>query len=112
MNGTIIIQGAQYYMPIQLFVGNTEITDANCDDLKIKLNRTELKASTGDLVYGSYSLLGATYSGWLFPLTQAITLAMKAGKIPCQAQIQIGDAIIPTPITYIEVDATIIPEEW
>ena len=112
MNSTVIIQGAQYYMPIQFFVGETEITNSNCDDIKIKLNHTELKASTGDLVYSSYTLLSKTYSGWLFPLTQSMTLACRAGEVPCQAQIKIGDSIIPTPIVQIKIDVTIIPEEW
>ena len=105
---TAIIQGSQYYLPVELSFGATKITDQNCDDVKIKLDETELQSSEGDIEYGSYTILGQTYSGWLFPLSQELTLKMSEGVVPIQAQVRIGTSIHPTDITLVSVNETII----
>lgn len=112
MTAPVIIQGSEYLLPIELYVGDTLITNLNCAGVRIKLDETELDSTESEISYGSYTLLGKTYSGWLFPLTQELTHALSTGVVPLQAEIKIGDSIIPTPTEALTIDSTILTEVW
>lgn len=108
----VIQQGDQYYIPIIITQGETEITDENCDDVKVKVDVITKKASAGEISYSAYYYGGEEKSAWLFPVTQLQTLAWKTGVISIQAQIKQGDAIIGSDVEQIGVDFSIIGDEW
>lgn len=105
---TPIQQGDQYYLPFVISQGSTAITPDNCDDVKIQIGSTAYKYSTGELTYGLYD---ATHSGWLFPLTQEMTLGF-SGSVPAQLQIKQGTNIFGSDTIDIPIDFSIIQEEW
>lgn len=109
---TVIIQGDQYYIPIIITQGETEITDQNVNDVKIKVDAITKKASDGDISYSAYTYGAEERHAWLFPVTQLQTLSWKAGVIPIQVQIKDGDAIIGSEVQQIPVDFSIIGDEW
>lgn len=109
----MIIQGAQYYLPVTLTHDcEGEITDQNCDDVKIRLDDTTYIASNGDVIYGEYDVGEETRYGWLIPLTQEQTLALEGVAVPIQAQVKIGSEIFPTPVSRVNIGEAIIREVW
>ena len=106
MSPVVIIQGAEYYLPVTLTVGTTEVTDENSVDVKIQLCCSPQYASKG-MQYGEYTLAGKTLTGWLYQLTEEQTLALASGETPLQAWAKMGDAIIPFPVTMITIDPSI-----
>ena len=107
----VIIQGSEYFLPVTLKVGDMTITDQNADDVKIQLCGTAYKASKGEITYGTYTLAGKAYEGWLYPLTEELTLSLANGQTPLQAWVKLGDAIIPSPIEMVTIDPS-IGGEW
>ncbi len=96
-----INQGDQYAVEIVLTdEDNHAVTPSTVDDLKIKMCGIEKSYLAGSLVYRD--------DKWLFPLTQADTLAMKAGRIPVQAQALIGTTVISTDVIYADIGRSII----
>lgn len=106
MSPVVIIQGAEYYLPVTLKVGDTPITADNADDVKIQLCGTAAKKSEG-MQYGTYTLAGEAMEGWLYPLTEELTLSFASGQAPLQAWVKMGDAIIPFPVQYVTIDPSI-----
>ena len=106
MSPVVIIQGSQYYLPVTLFIGETEVTDEAADDVKIQLCGNAQYASKG-MQYGEYTLAGKTLEGWLYPLTETHTLALAAGQAPLQAWAKMGDAIVPFPVQMLTIDPSI-----
>lgn len=102
----VIIQGSQFYLPISLTIGDMDVTDENADDVKIQLCSNAQYASKG-MQYGEYTLAGETLEGWLYPLTEELTLSLANGQAPLQAWAKMGDAIIPFPIQMITIDPSI-----
>ena len=108
----VIQQGDQYYIPIIITKDGVEMTNENCDDVKIKIDAITKKASNGEISYSNYTYDDEERSAWLFPITQLQTLSWKAGKICIQAQIKQGDTIIGSDVELISVEFSIIGDEW
>lgn len=106
MSPVVIIQGAEYYIPVTLKVGDTEVTDETAEDVKIQLCCDAQYASKG-MQYGEYTFAGETTEAWLYHLTQETSLSLAAGQAPLQAWAKMGDAIIPFPVQMITIDPSI-----
>lgn len=104
-----IQQGDQYYLPVVITQGGTTITPDNVDDVKIKFGSLVLQYSEGDIEYDLYD---STNKGWLFPLTQELTLALENPSVPMQVQIRQGTNVFGSDVETVPIDFSIITEEW
>lgn len=99
-----LMQGDQYALPIAITQGETVITDANIDGLRVRFGRFE-KRYPGELTYSTTEL------AWMFPLTQSETLCM-AGQTPMQVEIIIGDSITRSNVMHVDAGYSIIKTKW
>lgn len=97
-----IIQGEQYAIKIEIYNEDAQVTPENCDDIKIKVGTIEKTHSAGELSYSTEE------EAWLFPLTQAETLAFCGGRIERQRQVKIAGNIFSTAKSIILIADSII----
>lgn len=101
-------QGDQYFLPFQCTdADGNAITPDNCYDFKMKVEGVGEKSYLADTLYPQTE--EGEYTGyWLYPLTQSDTLKLKE-LTPIQAQVKYADGtILGTPVTKIQVGASII----
>jgi len=103
-----IIQGAQYYVPIKLKQGETVISPSNCDDVKVMFGGEIAQYTKGTLTWDSVN------SYWKYWLDQEQSLSMKHGgsALKIQAEVKIGNDILPTELVSDFVGKNIIKEEF
>ena len=108
----VILQGDQYYIPFTIKQGNTELTDQNTTDVKIKVDAITKKASRNEISYTTYTYGGTEKSAWMFPISQDQTLSWSAGVIPFQVGVKMEDVIINSETGTLKIDPSLIREEW
>lgn len=102
---TVVQQGDQYAIRFIVKENDTEITDQNCDEMRIKIK--------GIMFDGENIAYDDGY--WLCFVTQEDTLSW-CGSVPVQAQWKTsedGETVIKTTETAaIQINASIIAEVW
>lgn len=95
-----MVQGDKYALPIEIKLkkGSTVITDQSVVKVRIKLGNVDDNWPNGGVTFDSES------QKWLFPLTQAQTLAMDHVRFQVRIVFANGDIFnsVPQPITIKE----------
>ena len=96
---TVIRQGAQYYLPIEIMIDEEVTSPDNVDDIQIQVGNLIKQYSDGSLEYND--------GKWLFALRQDFTMSL-LGSVKLQASIKRGDNVYPSDVYDIKVDTSII----
>lgn len=101
-----IMQGDQYYVPIELCFDKEKVTPENVDDVRIQIGDILQSYSEGQLTYSPESQV------WLFHLTQNQTRSILDTEVPFQFAVKRGDEIYHSSVSKIPFDRSIIKEDW
>lgn len=122
MTITAIQQGDQFFLPVIIKEGETEITPDNVDDVRIKIGSFLDSLSSGELAYGQIDnpdYNAATNNTvpeqifvWLFPITQERSLSLNQGEVGMQVAFKRGSTIRKSKDAKVWIDSSIITEEW
>ena len=101
-------QGDQYSILVSINKGGDPLTPAEVEGVKVRIGAEERRYPDGTLTYS------ADEQAWLFPVTQADTLAMM-GMQRAQVQVNFGGTpaqIIGSAIEQVNIDNSVIRSEW
>ena len=101
-------QGDQYAVRVDIKQGGEALEPADVAGVKVQLGDIVREYPDGDLTYDS------TLESWLFPVTQAETLALE-GTVSAQVQVNLGGEpaqIVGSPVRRVRVDGSIIRQVW
>lgn len=101
-----IRKGEQFLVPFEVKVGENAATPSDIDGLRIKIADRLYEWPGGELAYDDVDGV------WLYPLTEAQTLTLIAGKCPAQVAVKIGDSILKSDVISVSVEGSIIKERW
>lgn len=101
---TTIMQGDAYPIPVYVKIDGSIATPDNIDGLRVKI---------GDFT-DSYPKGGITAENgvWLFPMTQEQSYSLKVGVNPVQAQVMVGEYVVGTAVTTVNVGKSILKGVW
>ena len=105
-------QGDAFAFPLTIAAADgTIITPDNSTDVKVLIKGLTTKSFSAETLIPETD--GGAYTGrWLYPLSQADTLALE-GSVPVQAQVKFADGVIlGTQIMFAPVLESIILTEW
>lgn len=99
-----ITQGDEYPIPVLLTINGTTITDEMAEGVRIAIGTSVCTYPNGTLTYEN--------GLWYYPLTQAVSYGLKAGKAKFQVQVKMNGKIIGTKTKEVDIDGNIIKGEW
>lgn len=115
MTITAIQQGDQFFLPVIIKEGETEITPENADDVRVKIGSFLDSLSSGELAYGEIEDPDDSESSifvWLFPVTQDRSLSWGSGEVGMQVGFKRGSTTRMSKVEKVWIDTSIITEEW
>ena len=101
-------QGDQYAIRVDIKQGGSALEPADVAGVKVQLGDIMREYPDGGLTYDS------TLESWLFPVSQAETLALE-GTVSAQVQVNLGGEpaqIVGSPVRRVRVDGSIIRQVW
>ena len=101
-----IIKGEAFSIAFTINSGNTIITPASVDGVRIKLGSSVAVYPNGTLDFNNAD------QTWRFPLTQALSYAIPGAKADYQVQIKIGENVYSSQQQSVTVGETMFRKEW
>lgn len=96
----MIHRGDQYYIPIDIFIGESSVTPQNTNAVHVKIGNLTKSYPNGSLIYNSES------ECWEYPISQEETYSMKC-SVKYQCKIVRGDDILLSDLYDTTIDESI-----